>query len=100
MRCCGLLCSYVTGSRRIDHREDTKLAVDAEEQEALVERMRSGAAASTPAYHFICECFFLTAKGLHLGFVKAIQDLYSIARVSSMLLGTLMACCSDHRTAS
>ena len=77
-----LLCSYVTGSRRIDHKEDTKLAVDAEEQEALLERMRSGASASMPAYHFICECFFLTAKGLHLGFVKAVQDLYSIARVS------------------
>lgn len=75
-------CSYVTGSTRIDHKEDTKLAVDAEEQEALLERMRSGAAASTPSYHFICECFFLTAKGLHLGFVKAVQDLYSIARVS------------------
>ena len=79
-----LSCSYVTGSTRIDHKEDTKLAVDAEEQEALVERMRSGAAASAPAYHFICECFFLTAKGLHLGFVKAVQDLYSIARVSPL----------------
>ena len=90
-----LSCSYVTGSTRIDHKEDTKLAVDAEEQEALLERMRSGAAASTPTYHFICECFFLTAKGLHLGFVKAVQDLYSIARVSSMLSRTLLACCSE-----
>ena len=27
--------SYITGSKRIDHKEDTKLAVDAEEQEAL-----------------------------------------------------------------
>lgn len=68
---------------RIDHREDTKLAVDAEEQGALLERMRSGATASTTgSYHFICECFFLTAKGLHLGFVKTVQDLYNLARVS------------------
>ena len=79
------LCSYITGSRRIDHREDTKLAVDAEEQEALVERMRSGSAASTPSYHFICECFFLTARGLHLGFVKTVQDTYNVARVRLLI---------------
>lgn len=79
-----LLRSYITGSARIDHREDTKLAVDAEEQEALVERMRSGTAASTPSYHFICECFFLTAQGLHLGFVKTVQDTYNVARVCSL----------------
>ena len=76
------MCSYVTGSTRIDHKDDTKLAVDAEEQEALLERARSGAAASTRgSYHFICECFFLTARSLHLGLVKTIGDLYSIARV-------------------
>ena len=76
------MCSYVTGSTRIDHKDDTKLAVDAEEQEALLERARSGASASTRGgYHFICECFFLTARSLHLGFVKTIGDLYSIARV-------------------
>ena len=67
--------------------------MDAEEQEALLERMRSGASASTPAYHFICECFFLTAKGLHLGFVKAVQDLYSIARVRIHLLPCSRLCC-------
>ena len=80
------LCSYITGSRRIDHKEDTKLAVDAEEQGALIDRMQSGSAASTPSYHFICECFFLTARGLHLGFVKTVQDTYNVARVRLLLL--------------
>jgi hypothetical protein len=74
-------CRYVTRSKRIDHREDTKLAVDAEEQRAILERVESGATASTPSYHFICECFFLTARSLHLGLIKMIQDLYNIARV-------------------
>lgn len=74
-------CRYVMHSRRINHKEDTKLAVDAEEQKSLLERLDSGAAASTPSYHFICECFFLTAKSLHLGLIKVIQDLYNLARV-------------------
>ena len=47
----------------------------------MLERLRSGSDASTPSYHFICEAFFLTARGLHLGLVKMIQDLYNIARV-------------------
>ena len=80
--------SYITGSKRIDHKEDTKLAVDAEEQEALIERMASGAAASAPSYHFICECFFLTARGLHLGFVKTVQDTYNVARVRLLITHT------------
>lgn len=80
--------SYITGSKRIDHKEDTKLAVDAEEQEALIERMASGSAASAPSYHFICECFFLTARSLHLGFVKTVQDTYNVARVRSLISHT------------
>jgi hypothetical protein len=73
-------------SQRIDYKDDTKLAVDAEEQRAVQERLSSGDAASTPSYHFICECFFLTAKGLHLGLIKMIQDLYNLARVSASFL--------------
>lgn len=75
---------YVMRSRRIDYKDDTRLAVDAEEQRAVQERLNSGNAASTPTYHFICECFFLTAKGLHLGLIKIIQDLYNLARVSQL----------------
>lgn len=74
-------------SSRLDYKEDTKLAVDAEEQRAVTERLKSGYTASTPSYHFICECFFLTAKGLHLGIIKMIQDMYNLARVS--------ACCKS-----
>ena len=77
----------MTANPRLDLREETKLAVDAEEQRAVLERLASGAGASTPPYHFICEAFFLAARGLHLGLVKVIQDLYNIARVGGPLLG-------------
>ncbi len=43
----------------------------------------AGAAGNGPSYHFICECFFLTAKGLHLGLSKAITESADVARVSS-----------------
>ncbi|CAL8466128.1 g5664 [Coccomyxa elongata] len=82
---------YVMRSRRIDYKDDTRLAVDAEEQRAVQERLNSGNAASTPTYHFICECFFLTAKGLHLGLIKIIQDLYNLARTQQSLERDLRA---------
>ena len=34
------------------------------------------------SYHFICECFFLTAKGLHLGLIQAITECGDVHRVS------------------
>ena len=74
----------MTSNPRLDLKEETKLAVDAEEQRAVLERLRSNSDASTPPYHFICEAFFLTARGLHLGLVKMIQDLYNIARVGPL----------------
>lgn len=35
---------------------------------------------STEKYHFICECFFLTAMALRLGFSKALETCSSLAR--------------------
>ena len=35
-----------------------------------------------PSYHFICECFFLTAKGLSLGLIKALTESADIQRVN------------------
>ena len=47
---------------------------------------RPSSAGGTPGggstYHFICECFFLTAKGLHLGLIKAITEWGEVHRVS------------------
>ena len=60
---------------RLSFVEDAKLAADFEEQRRLLaERAASGASAGPASYHFICECFFLTAKGLHLGLVKLVSD--------------------------
>lgn len=35
----------------------------------------------TPGYHFICECFFLTARALNLGLGKILSDYNHIAQV-------------------
>lgn len=68
-------CRYVTHQGRLSFEEDAKLGADFEEQRRLVaERAAGGAAAGPPFYHFICDCFFLTAKGLHLGLVKLLAD--------------------------
>ena len=68
-------CRYVTNNSRLSFAEDAKLAADFEEQRRLLaERAASGASAGSPSYHFICDCFFLTAKGLHLGLVKLLSD--------------------------
>lgn len=50
----------------------------------------SAAAKGGHSYHFICECFFLTAKGLHLGLIKAITDATELHRVG---LNPLYYCC-------
>ena len=47
---------------------------------------RPSSAGATPrggaGYHFICECFFLTAKALKLGLVKAITECAELQKVS------------------
>ncbi|KAK9806446.1 hypothetical protein WJX73_007867 [Symbiochloris irregularis] len=68
---------YVVSNPRISFAEETRLNADADEQAALAERMQSGAeAGAAPQYHFICECFFITAKGLHLGLLRIISACY------------------------
>ncbi|KAL3145548.1 hypothetical protein ABBQ32_003373 [Trebouxia sp. C0010 RCD-2024] len=39
-----------------------------------------GAPGAGSGYHFICECFFLTAKGLSLGLIKAITESSDVHR--------------------
>lgn len=78
---------------RISFAEDTRLNADTEEQAALAERMQSGAQAGTaPEYHFICECFFLTAKGLHLGLLRIINACYEAVQVGACLPCCCWAC--------
>ena len=100
------ICRYVTNSTRISFQEETKLNMEAEEEKTYLQQRRAsqegasssasgsagatgsrpgsaGAAGNGPSYHFICECFFLTAKGLHLGLSKAITESAEVARVSA-----------------
>ena len=100
------VCRYVTNNTRISFQEETKLNMEAEEEKTYMQQRRASqegasssastssgatgsrpgsaeAAGNGPSYHFICECFFLTAKGLHLGLSKAITESAEVARVSS-----------------
>ena len=74
---------YVLTSQRITFAEDTRLNADAEEQASLAQRLQSGeqAGGAPQAHHFICECFFLTAKGLHLGLQRVISGCIDAAQV-------------------
>lgn len=56
--------------------EDTRLAATSEAVTAWI----TGAVDGDHKYHFICECFFLTASALRLGFAKALDNCQSIAR--------------------
>ena len=99
-------CRYVTNNTRISFQEETKLNMEAEEEKTYLQQRRAsqegasssassssgaagshpgsaGATSNGPSFHFICECFFLTAKGLHLGLSKAITESADVARVSS-----------------
>ncbi|GAX74152.1 hypothetical protein CEUSTIGMA_g1601.t1 [Chlamydomonas eustigma] len=79
---------FVTMNSRLSFTSDTKLAMSEQEEASWREAVQSasGAASTTgslstgPEYHFICECFFLTAKALHLGVVKIANDFQNLGR--------------------
>ena len=75
----------MTLNTRLDFGEETRLNLEAEEQAQLAERQASGSQAS-PAPHFICETFFLTARALHLGYVKVVADVHDASNVCPAVL--------------
>ncbi len=73
--------------------QDTKLAANAEEERAWVEKQQAasssgggggnadGSAAAAPVeYHFVCEAFFMALKSLHFGLVKLIDRRDNLGR--------------------
>ncbi len=58
--------------------QDTKLAATAQQEAEWVAALRAEHAAGEQAgddgFAFICECFFMTAKALHLGLLKAVDE--------------------------
>jgi hypothetical protein len=50
---------------------ETKLGVDSAQE---AEWLQSLQGQPVPEWHFICECFFMTLKALHLGVLKCISD--------------------------
>eukprot|EP00873_Tetraselmis_striata_P001321 jgi/Tetstr1/421585/TSEL_012529.t1 len=71
--------AYVSmGDGRVDFSGDTKLGVSSEEEAGWLERrkasLEAGGGGSGPGYHFIADCFFLTARALHIGVVKVMNE--------------------------
>jgi len=58
--------------------EDTRCAASLEEYARWLEaRPGKGVEEGGPyAFHFICDCFFITAKVLHLGLMKNVRDFF------------------------
>ena len=82
---------YVQGSSRLDYTEETRLHFSPEEQKAWEERVNSGGEAESLSGfspHFICECYFMTAKALHMGFSKLFSHFSYLQRVSTDVLPT------------
>jgi ubiquitin conjugation factor E4 B len=64
---------------------ETRLAADSEAVSNWVASWSSGTTTTTGdgekiKYHFICECFFMTARSLHLGIRKSIDNLRTMSR--------------------
>ena len=55
-------------------------AVEAVEAGALPEDQEPSSSTDAAAYGFICECFFLTARAMHLGYIKCIAEQTQLAR--------------------
>ena len=65
---------------RLDMSEVTRVALtDAEARTNALTEAEEAARAAEP-YGFICECFFLTARAMHLGYVKCAAEHTALAR--------------------
>jgi ubiquitin conjugation factor E4 B len=51
------------------------------------EASSSGSNNASPKYSFICECFFMTARVLNLGLLKAFSDYKHLAQVMTCMFG-------------
>lgn len=69
---------------RLSFTNETKLSATSEDEAAWLERLQSGQDASSSSpnggaptrdFHFICECFFMTLKAVHLGALKCIDEM-------------------------
>ena len=72
---------YVRSRRcRLDMSEVTRVALtDAEARTNALTEAEEAVRAAEP-YGFICECFFLTARAMHLGYVKCAAEHTALAR--------------------
>ena len=71
---------YVLNNDRLSFQDETRLAMASSEAEELQKKGTGEQSGHPPPYHFICECFFMTLKALHLGTVKLINGLGNLMR--------------------
>ena len=55
-------------------KEDTRCAASLEELSGWLSKESGRLGEGERKYHFICDCFFMTSKVLHLGFMKSVRD--------------------------
>ncbi len=65
---------YLAAGRLTLPDDDTRMAATAAEASAWA-AAASAAAPPGHAWHFVCECFWLTARAMHLGVIKAFSEL-------------------------
>ena len=71
--------SYVRSRKcRLNLTEVTR--VSATEEQARAGALTEAEETATESYGFICECFFLAARAMHLGYVKCVSEHTSLAR--------------------
>lgn len=67
-------CRYLANTGLVTMAEDeTRLAASAAEYKEW--QTAALAADPAPSHHFICECFYMTARAIHIGFAKMIDTL-------------------------
>lgn len=76
-------CRYVEECSRLDYADETRLHFTPQELKTYQEQLTSAPSASSQfSPHFICECYFMTAKALHMGYTMLFAYLTDYRRVS------------------
>lgn len=82
---------YCLRGERLDYSNETRLHMTPEEETSQLERINSHAQAEASqnrggqvkpySPHFICECYFMTLKGLHMGYIGCSKLFETLHRV-------------------
>jgi ubiquitin conjugation factor E4 B len=66
--------------------EGSSTSMTSSSQSSPLKSMASASSSDNVKFPFICECFFMTARVLNLGLIKALSDFKSLVQVSKAIL--------------